>query len=279
MIWLVVVAIGIAGYVLVRASLVEPHDLDVSEKEIQLPVLPEALDGLRIIHVSDLHLREVGDLERAVLDAVKAANADLICLTGDFISGPEGMPFLVPFLMEVARGRRAFAVLGNHDHADTVDTGLVEETLRRSGAVLLANDAHRVVMKGVSIAVAGVDDPHTDRADVAGTLARAQTLAGGPDGAEVGLTLLLAHSPDVLLDEAVNGADLVLCGHTHGGQVCLPWVGPLKTNTRIGRTAYTGVVRREGVVAHISRGVGTTSMRLRLTCRPEVTTLVLRRAR
>lgn len=277
MVWLIVVAVGIVGYVLLRASAVEPRDLDVAEKEVHIPGLPEGLDGLRIVHVSDLHLREVGDYERRVITAVKEADPDFLCLTGDFVSGPQSMPFLVPFLMEIARGRRTFAVLGNHDHADEVDTDFLVETLRRCGAALLVNEVHRVVVNGVRVYVAGVDDPHTDRADVAGTLALASPSPDASEGEGARFVLLLAHSPDALLDDAVQGADLVLSGHTHGGQICVPFFGPIRTNTKIGREAYTGVVERGGVVAHISRGVGTTTMRMRLQCRPEVTTLVLRR--
>ena len=304
--WLVAAGVLVLIYFAFRAFVVEPFHLEVKEIEVHVTGLPPALDGLRLAHVSDLHLRGIGDVEWAVIHAVRSADPDLLCLTGDYLGDAKAEAFLVPFLMEMCQGRRSFAVLGNHDHGDAIDTEALRHTLQRSGAVVLSNAVHRVVMRDVPIYVAGVDDPHTGLADVQATMAQIPATEGGQQGGPEGVSpdrrdderfvLLLAHSPDVLLDDAAWGADLVLAGHTHGGQICLPGIGPLKTNTRIGRRAVSGLVRlSQGagaagqkadrntggeageIVAHVSRGVGTTGPHARLYCRPEVTILTLRR--
>src|SRR5690606_934705 len=98
------------------------------------------------------------------------AKPDILCITGDFVAGSVSMAYLVPFLMELSHGVRTFGVLGNHDHGDEVNTPALAATLRRAGVELLINEAHRVQVRGVTIHVVGVDDPHTDRADLAAAL-------------------------------------------------------------------------------------------------------------
>ena len=266
---LVVLAAAFGVYVWLRAFVVEPYSVDVAEKEIAVAGLPAELDGALIAHLSDFHLREIGDREWAVIEAVRRAEPDLVCITGDFVSDRRGMQLLVPFLMELTRGRRTFAVLGNHDHADGVDTAALKESLRRAGVELLVNESRRILLRGAPVRIVGVDDPASGRDDLERSLG-----VGEPAGGSA-FVLLLAHSPDILLAPRVGEADLVLAGHTHGGQVRLPVIGPLVTHTRIGRAAAAGVVRREGTVAHVSRGLGETGVRMRLFCRPEVALLRL----
>lgn len=264
--WFAVAVIGL--YLYLRARAVEPYDLEVVEKEVFIPGLPEVLDGLRIAHLSDLHLERIDDVERRAIEEVRRAGPDLICLTGDFVDDRKNLPFLVPYLMELCRGKRAYAVLGNHDYDERADPERLKLELRRAGVRVLMNEAVVERFRGEWVAVAGVDDPHTGRADVAAAL-------GGE--AKSHFTLLLAHSPDVLLDPAAAGAGLVLCGHTHGGQVRLPLIGPLLTNTRIGRRAAAGEGAIGGARFYVSRGLGASGLRLRLFCRPELALLTLRR--
>lgn len=267
--WPWILLTALAAYILFRACVVEPYHLEVVERELHFSGLPEALDGLCIAHLSDLHLQRFDDVERQTIEAVRKADPDLICFTGDFIDDRKHLQFLVPYLMELCRGKRAYGVLGNHDHSEQVDTEWLRRELGRVGVRLLMNEAVEERVRGVRVAVAGVDDPHTGRADVARALGRAPERRG--------FTLLLAHSPDVLLDAEAAKADLVLCGHTHGGQVCLPLIGPLQTNTRLGRRAAQGEGVIDGARYYVSRGLGTSALRLRLFCRPELAVLTLRR--
>lgn len=267
--WPLIVIAAIAAYLFLRAYVVEPYDLEVVERELHFAGLPEGLDGLRIAHLSDFHLERFDDVERRAIEAVRRADPDLICLTGDFIDDRKHLQFLVPYLMELCRGKRAYGVLGNHDYSERVDPEWLKRELGRAGVHLLVNEGVTERVRGVWITIAGVDDPHTGRADVARALKREQ---GSPS-----FTLMLAHSPDVLLDPGAAKADLVLCGHTHGGQVCLPFVGPLRTNTRIGRRAAQGEGEIGGARYYVSRGLGTSMLRLRLFCRPELAVLTLRR--
>ena len=102
---LLILLVAAAGaYLWLRAFVVEPYSLDVSQKEIALPGLPPELDGALVAHLSDFHLREIGDREWAIIDAVRRAEPDLVCITGDFVSDRRGLQLLVPFLMELVRG-------------------------------------------------------------------------------------------------------------------------------------------------------------------------------
>src|SRR5690606_13303941 len=121
------------------------------------------------------------------------AEPDLVCITGDFVSDRRGLQLLVPFLMELVRGRRTFAVLGNHDYGDGVDTAALTRALGRAGVELLVNESRRVVVRGVPVRIAGVDDPVSGRDDLERSLGEGES-AGGRT-----FLLLLAHSPDILL--------------------------------------------------------------------------------
>ncbi len=267
MTWFWIAVAAACAYFLFRGFAVEPYDLEVVERELFFPELPEALDGLRIAHLSDFHLRRIDEVERQALEAVRRAGPDLICLTGDFVDEKKDLQLIVPYLMELCRGKRSYAVLGNHDYGEGADPEGLKRELGRVGVRLLVNEAVEERFKGARIRIAGVDDPHTGRANAAAALG-----AG-----KAAFTLLLAHSPDVLLDPASSGADLVLCGHTHGGQVRLPVVGPLVTNTRVGRRAAAGEVEVGGVRCYVTRGLGASGIRARLFCRPELALLRLRR--
>lgn len=283
MTWLAIALAAASSYLLFRGFFVEPYDLEVVERELFFPGLPAALDGLRIAHLSDLHLRRIDDVERRALDEVRRAAPDVICLTGDFVEEKKDLQLLVPYLMELCRGKRSFAVLGNHDYGEGADPDGLKRELGRAGVRVLVNEAVEERLRGVRLRVAGVDDPHTGRADAAAALGAAGAAEEGAaahargEGERPAFTLLLAHSPDVLLDPASAGADLVLCGHTHGGQVRLPLVGPLFTNTRIGRQAAAGEAEIGGVRCYVSRGLGASGIRARLYCRPELALLTLRR--
>lgn len=266
--YLIAVAALAALYALFRAYFVEPHHLEVVHTEVPIPGLPEALDGVRIALLTDFHLTGFGDEQRQVIQAVRDASPDLLCLGGDFIEKDRNLQFLIPYVMELGRGRKAFAVLGNHDHGRGVDTSRLMDDLRRAGIQLLVNESAVARIRGVAIDVAGVDDPHTGRADLGKALARVRGER---------FVLLLAHSPDILLDPGVGRADLVLSGHTHGGQVRLPVLGPLRTATRVGRKAAAGLVEMGGTRIYISRGLGLSFLPIRFGCRPEVSVLTLRR--
>lgn len=263
-------AVVLAVYVSSRGR-AEARRLHITRVEIPVEDLPPALDGFEIIHLSDLHLTGYGPYEQDLLRALRPLSAGVVVFTGDYLGGPGGADALIPLLMEMGRDRAAFGVLGNHDHGPPVNTRALARDLARAGVRLLINDADVVVHNGHRVRFVGVDDPHTDRADVE----RAFAQLPPPIGDDPEPVILLAHSPDILLDAGAAGADVILAGHTHGGQICLPGGYPVTTNTRLGRKFARGLVNDGTTPIFISRGIGTTKLRMRLFCPPEVAVIRL----
>ena len=256
----------LAGWVAVRGRR-EAQRLHLTRVEVPVPHLPEALDGIEIIHLSDLHLTGYGPYEQDLLRALRPLPARVVVITGDFLGGPGGAQALIPLLMEIGRDRIMLGVLGNHDYRPPVNTAALARDLARAGVRLLVNDAAVVVERGHRLRFVGVDDPHTDRADVE----KAMAALPPPLGDQREPVVVLAHSPDVFPDAERAGADLILAGHTHGGQVCLPGGFPLLTNTRrVGRRFARGLVDVGATPMFVTRGIGTSAVRLRLFCPPEI---------
>jgi len=249
----------------------------VEARQVQVPVpgLPAALDGLRILHLSDFHLGSLSLNARALRKAVDWAStseADLVAMTGDLLSRPRGEEDL-RWALRRLRGRHgAFVVLGNHDVAVTRDPFSAAhevEDLKREGATLLRDEAASIDGLGARVQVVGAD-PTT-------YLARRSRLEELADP-DADLRLLLCHFPEVV-DRLHPGAfHLVLAGHVHGGQVCLPYPGGKVSFGELRPRYPEGVFRLEGTTLVVSRGTGTAFVPFRFFARPEATELVLRPA-
>ena len=238
--------------------------------EVALPGLPDALDGLRVAHLSDFHLgvpsRGAVAAERAV-EWVVSRKPDLVCITGDLLSRPRGEPLLRRLLERLGT---AYAVLGNHDLADSRDPFSKPVELAALGETELLADESRVVeLRGRRVQLVGVD-PTSYALGVAWPERHVDATAD--------LRILLCHYPAVARTLEPGAYDLVLAGHLHAGQIVLPYPGgrflfahPFAQETR-------GIYRYPGATMHVSPGVGTTFVPFRLCARPEVTELVLRRA-
>jgi predicted MPP superfamily phosphohydrolase len=240
-------------------------EIDVTR--IRLPVrgLPPALEGMVACQLSDLHVDRDEDLERLVLavDAVNAQQPDLVFLTGDYFTGPETMRRYLAGFREAVRALKprlgVFAVAGNHDHWSSVER--ITEALEQAGTRVLANESHRLHVRGESLVVVGIDDLWSRRAEPSRAFARVR--AGE-------CTLVLAHNPDTALYARHLNPGVMLSGHTHGGVVRLPFYGsPLKL-LRIGKQFYAGLNRYRDFYIYTNRGLGTYWLRIRINCRPEV---------
>jgi predicted MPP superfamily phosphohydrolase len=260
---------GTVGY----AFALEPGWLAVERVTVSVPDLPAALDGLVVAHLSDLHWgpytgqRQV----RAAVEAANALSADLVVLTGDYVLSSAG--YAAPCARELAALRAplgVFAIPGNHDY--WTDIGEVTARLRAAGLTLLRNAAQRLEVGGSPLWLAGVDDVWEQHHDLGAALAAV------PRGEPV---LLLVHEPD-FADQAARSAHrifLQLSGHSHGGQVNLPFYGPLVLPW-LGRKYPAGLrtVAGSALQVYTSRGIGVIAPPLRFNCRPEVARLTLARA-
>jgi len=232
-----------------------------------LPGLPSELDGLRIAHLSDLHLgfpsRGSAAIERAV-DWVEERQPDLTLISGDLLSRRSGEERLRGLL---ARLPRCFAVLGNHDFALSRDPfSHPIELYDLEPATLLADDSRTIELRGRKVQLVGVD-PRSYRY----RRAHPERVADP----EADLRILLCHYPDVV-DRLPEGAfHLVVSGHLHAGQICVPWPGGRLRLASLHWTYVRGLYRRPAATLHLSAGLGTTFVPFRFLARPEATELIL----
>jgi predicted MPP superfamily phosphohydrolase len=251
-----------AGYAWFEAGWVR-----LETEEVPLRRLPPELDGLRIAHLSDFHLgvpsRGARAVDRAV-DWVAERQPDLTMLSGDLLSRPRGEGRLRGL---VERLPRCYAVLGNHDLAISRDPFSRAIELRElEPARLLADSAETIELRGRKVQIVGVD-PRSYRAG----RARPERFADP----EADLRILLCHFPNVI-DRLQPGVfDLVLAGHLHAGQICLPYPGGKLRFAHVRWTYVEGVYDRPGGVLHLSAGLGTTFVPFRFFARPAAYELVL----
>ncbi len=264
---LVLLAAGLLAWGLFEAGWLRCRVLDVD-----IEGLPDELDGLRIAHLSDFHLglRSRGRVatERAFA-WVASRRPDIVCITGDLVSSPKGVPVLVRFLSMLDG---AYVVLGNHDVATTRDPFSRPGDLRELGdaALLLKDDGVVLDRAGRRVQIVGVD-PETYSARSARPWERVDPTAD--------LRILLCHFPGIERSLPAGSFDLVLAGHLHAGQIVLPYPGGRVTLAHPGARFVAGVVPTKGGVMHVSPGTGTTFVPFRFFARPEVTELVLHPAR
>lgn len=240
--------------------------LNTASNRFHVPALPPAFEGYRILHLTDLHVDMDEANLQAVIDRIAPLKYDLCVLTGDYRKltwGPvdaalEGMARL----REAIRGE-AYAVLGNHDSIRMVPG------LEDMGYRLLMNE-HQAIRRGDdTLYLAGVDDAHFYKVH---NLHRAGDEI--PAGA---VSVLLSHTPEIYREAAHAGYDIFLCGHTHGGQICLPGGIPVTLDSDCPRAIGRGYWRQNGMQGYTSPGSGTSVINVRLNCPPEVTLHTLTR--
>ncbi len=254
------------------AIAIEPLCLEVRRLRIPLPDLPPSLEGLRLGLLADLHAGSWAgvDLYRRAARLLRQSRVDALLLAGDVTShhaGPHWKEVLAP-LAEVEAPLGRLAVLGGHDHR--FGASAVAGRLHELGFRVLRNEAVPLDRGGQSLWVVGLDDnsdwPFKDDLD--------RACRHLPSGAA---TVLVAHSPDAVRQARRRNLGLVLSGHTHGGQVRLPWVGSLVRVSHLPGRLDQGLSRHGNTHLFVSRGLSSTH-RLRFLCRPDVSILTLVRA-
>ena len=249
-----------------KSALDEASSLVVEEVTIELKRLPTNLDGFRIVHLSDTHhspLTGLEHIEKAV-EISNSLNPDITLLTGDYVS--DEAEYVAPVAKTLAGLESrlgTYACLGNHDH--WTDAKLVTEEFEAQGIRMLVNEGLRLEHEDSAFWLCGVDDHMVRQTDVPASLRGSY-----PDE----MKILLAHNPIILRRAVRNGIDLMLSGHTHGGQVKL--VDKPTKPTRLTNRYTSGLHRRLGTQIYITRGIGTVVLPVRYQCPPEVSLLTLR---
>lgn len=229
--------------------------------------LPPAFEGFRILHLSDLHLDMDAAACVAIIKRVAGLEYDLCVMTGDYRASTFGS--CEPAMQCMAELRRhlrgdVFAVFGNHDSIDMLPD------MEAMGIQVLINAGLRLSRSGQSVGLAGIDDAHFFKLhDLASAYAAV---------AQEPVKILLSHTPEVFAEAAAAGFDAFLCGHTHGGQICLPGGIALTLEARCPRSLGKGAWRFQGMQGYTSVGAGTSIVNVRFNCPPEVTLHTLTRA-
>jgi predicted MPP superfamily phosphohydrolase len=260
------------------------ENIEVTQTEVRLPEWPSALDGFRILLVSDLHVHpratRPGRRERRVMEIISRIDCDILACPGDS-ANTAGAARVAAETLRAAKPRYGvFITLGNGEHKRRwAQTDRILPELQTAGR-LLVNEHAVLTVNGARLCILGVDDPShdRDRLDIAGR--------GVPGDAA---RILLAHSPEVVTRLFRVPVDMVVCGHTHGGQVCRPGGTAIWTQMSLpdrnalgsglfgpdvmGRYTSRNVSRAR---LYVGRGVGTAKLAVRLFCRPEIAVLTLR---
>jgi predicted MPP superfamily phosphohydrolase len=276
--------LGILG-VAAGKGFLNSRALELSQVVVWLKGLPHAFDGLKVGHITDIHAGPLVSqaLIRQGVDLIIAAQPDLIVLTGDFVSGATKILWTTyggfkqhhcDYCMHELGRLRAplgtFAVLGNHDFwsGKTVAEKIAKDLINVKVCVL-RNEATSLRMGSKSIQLFGVDDYWEDSYDLV------RALQDSPEGP---LRILLSHNPDVNEDITVirKRIDLVVSGHTHGGQIVLPFLGAPYLPSPFGQKYRAGLVRDGNRQTYVGRGLGVFFAPIRLNCPPEVAVLTLR---
>lgn len=253
----------VAGSMLLQRGADNSRRLTLNHETIPIPDLPEAFDQFRLLQLSDLHLRRYSQMGDELLAMVAAINPDLVCLTGDYLYTALSLPELEDFFYGLSQ-YPTVGVFGNADYRPGITKTVREEWSKYFP--FLKNNALCLDRDGDDLWIVGVDDPHHRRDDLT------TAMAPVPDDAPA---ILLAHSPEIIQRPLDPRIRLILTGHTHGGQICLPGGKALYTNIDLPREFSAGRHQLGNAVLYISRGVGSTRLPLRYKCLPEITLFTL----
>ena len=235
-------------------------DIRIRHNDLRIVGLPPAFDGYTVLHLSDLHLDLHSGITQAIVERLREIDYRVVLLTGDYrgqtfgshTAAVEAMARLKPHFKAPLYG-----VLGNHDTIRMVPA------FEAMGIRILLNEAVAIEHNGATIYLAGIDDPHYYQAD--NLVEAGQAI---PSGA---VSILLSHSPEVYQRAARAGFQVMLCGHTHGGQICLPGGWAMIYNARCPRKLCAGLWHYRQLTGYTSVGVGVSVVDVRFNCRPEMT--------
>lgn len=257
--------LGLSGGSYFYAREIEPSLLTITEESISSPQIPPVFSQFKIVQFSDTHLGFHYSLEQLnkLISKINALNPDLILFTGDLVDKPNHYHWddeLIQLLQQLKATKGKFWIYGNHDHGG-YGTDIVLETFEAAGFNLLKNSSVKIEIDGSSFTLAGIDDVMLGSPDIDEAL---------QDQSADDFTILLSHEPD-LADTVKNyPVDIQLSGHSHGGQVRLPFVGDLYTPAYAEKYVQGKYSISDRLTLYVNSGIGTTRLPYRFLCKPEL---------
>lgn len=255
-----VAAASLGGY----SCLLEPRWVEINAVTIKINALPKRFEGMTIAQLSDIHHGKYVPREfiRRCVRKVNALSPDIIVLTGDYIHNSDN--FLLPVAKELAELQAKegiFAVVGNHDNK-----GSTSDVLYKKGIPVLINRHIPLYRKKDYLFIAGIDDLWEGEVDLEATL----------KGMDNKPKILLSHNPDIMEMIQYRDIDFIIAGHTHGGQVNLPFYGSPVTSSKFCIRYASGLFHEGKTVMYVNKGIGTSCLPIRFCARPEITLFTLR---
>lgn len=242
-------------------------NIEIKKVTLNYSNLPKEFDGYKLLHLTDLHIDSIPGLEKIIIEKIKGLKYDLCVMTGDYRKSTFGsfkniLKPIYRLTQYINAPDGTFAVLGNHD------TYLMSNYEERINIELLVNESAEIKRGGGKIILTGTDDPFryfTDQAIIA------------LEESKKGFKIALVHTTELSDVAAESGYNLYLCGHTHGGQICLPGGKPLITHQFEGKGYYKGLWNHNGMKGYTSKGCGVSGLNVRFNCPGEITVFTLKK--
>ncbi|MBE7119332.1 metallophosphoesterase [Bacillus cereus] len=252
------------------AKYIEPHCLSVAQHTLKSPLIPKSFHGMKIIQFSDLHLGYYFSLQHLsqIVFKINAEKPDIVLFTGDLIDNYQTYtetPFVASILRNIEAPFGKFSIYGNHDHGG-YGTEYYDHIMIESGFQLLKNKEKRIrLLDNSEISIFGIDDILLGKPKIEETLRRAQQNI---------YTIVLVHEPDIASQIAKYPINLQLSGHSHGGQVQLPFLGAIITPA-LAKHYIEGFYTIRDLTLYVNRGLGRTRVPFRFMAKPEITLFTL----
>lgn len=247
---------------------IEPNFIKIEEISIKIENLPPSFKGIKIAHLSDFHSKKFGKRERKVLKILSDLNPNFIFITGDIINwNTKNLSSCQIFWKELSKNfkNKIFVVYGNHDHWNR-NFQTFDEFFRESGIKVLNNQSEKIEKNGEFIYLIGVDDPNLGYDNLSKAMGKIEINDKNPK-------ILLAHSPEIFrkIKNSFFQINLILTGHTHGGQVDIPFLTNLILPLKYDKKYKRGFFKESLTHLYVNRGVGFSGLPMRLNCFPEIT--------
>jgi len=264
----IILSVGVLLILGMTKAYYDTNSLEVRHFEVTNSSLAEVLSGLKVAHLSDLHIKKNGLMGSKVLETLKKEKPDLIYITGDFISFEGPYEPVISFLHQLKASYRIYGVLGNTEYSNENGSCILchkekSKTLKeKENPIILRNSFLPLKINGKTLNIFGVDDPVDKKSNFKKAL----------KGADLAIpSILLAHSPEIFEEASSLGIDLILCGHTHGGQIFLAKylrkILPLDQTLEF----LDGFFQKGTTLMYVSQGIGTSFLPFRFGIKPEIT--------